>query len=561
MVVAQALTVNPEPATGAAPGDARHRLRTSGTSGFIRGHRRSFAVPVSFPRLFLRLIPLLCLIAAVAQAATNSPILIGAEYVLIDRDLRVRAQARELALTGISAAKHYPEHAEWGEMQPRQYDPVDFRRLDNFIREFQSAGFGELVLCLRSHSPWASKQYRKLGSPRPDPKPGHLAAYGRWIADVVERYDADGREDMPGLRRPVRYLEIGSEFSSYEPEPVADYLVMLERAYRAAHAASTNIVVMPAAFLTTTAFNNDPAPANYEAAFAAVSKRILAHGLDDMRRVLDRPDCFDALNIHSIGEPDEIPRFTRWLRWETARRHYSRPVIISDTAASPFIAWGPATEAQGRADSLGLIVPPATEADRPRLAGYFRRLLTNDPPTLRWAQGFCAEDLAKKCVHAAAADVALINTAFIEDLVWLKLPVFKAGTGNSAWSGFLDLDRRERRPGFYALQQTVRWLRDYDSIRALPLPGKNLRVFEIKRRDASSWIAWLEPAKLLLPGDPVPTAPLELPVAAPRWNVEKLINRHGQTRPDTSLIPATDRVLRLELTPTPVLIEAPAQGL
>ena len=40
------------------------------------------------------------------------------------------------------------------------------------------------------------------------------------VTAVVERYDCDGYNDMPGLRYPVVYYEIGDEFSTYEPESV-----------------------------------------------------------------------------------------------------------------------------------------------------------------------------------------------------------------------------------------------------------------------------------------------------------------------------------------------------
>ena len=92
-----------------------------------------------------------------------------------------------------------------------------------------------------------------------------MADFAAWVHSVVERYDGDGVDDMPGLIRPVRYYEIGVEFSSYEPEPVADYLAMLETGCHAAHEAHTDAVVMHAAFLTATAFADIPGPDGYEA--------------------------------------------------------------------------------------------------------------------------------------------------------------------------------------------------------------------------------------------------------------------------------------------------------
>jgi hypothetical protein len=89
---------------------------------------------------------------------------------------------------------------------------------DAYVREFQAGE--EPVICLRSASTWTSKHAPRLKPSDLTPKPQFMALYQRCIAAVVERYDRDGRNDMPGLKFPVRYYEIGSEFSSYEPEPV-----------------------------------------------------------------------------------------------------------------------------------------------------------------------------------------------------------------------------------------------------------------------------------------------------------------------------------------------------
>ena len=53
---------------------------------------------------------------------------------------------------------------------------------------------------------------------------------------------------MPSLKYPVKYYEIGTEFSSYEPETAEEYLEMLGDAYKAAHSASDTAIVLHAAF-------------------------------------------------------------------------------------------------------------------------------------------------------------------------------------------------------------------------------------------------------------------------------------------------------------------------
>jgi len=454
-----------------------------------------------------------CTLPALAQKGANtSHIRVGFEYVLIDKASHISRLAGMMAETHAQSAKHYAEHAEWGAMQSRPNAPIDFTRLDNFVREMQRAGMTDLVICLRSNSRWASRQHRLIGSSDPTPKPEHLAAYEAWVGAVVERYDADGSNDMPGLQYPVRWIEIGSELSSYEPEPVPAYLDMLEHAYRAAHRASKDVQVLHAAFLTTNAFKDHPRPDQYEAVFGVVDQRIMHHGLDAIRRVLDRGDIFDALNIHSLGDPSEIEDMVAWLRWESGRRGYNKPILISDTATTPYIAWGPATECRGNHKGLGIIVAPATEDDRCRLSGYFTKLVNGDRETVQWTHRFAADDLAKRVIIAAEQGVVLINTAFVEDLSWLKLKLFRAGTGPSAWSGMVDVDKNERREPFVALQRTVAWLDNYDSIRRVPDAPPTVRLYELRQGNNVRWAAWVDPQRAVIPGDDVPGTSVELAV-------------------------------------------------
>lgn len=489
-------------------------------------------------------------------AQTPPSLLIGTEYVAIENQGRVSTLAEMLAPIGLQAAKPLPENFNWGNMQPSPEAALDFQRLDNFVREFQAAGFSGLVLALKSNSPWASKSYPGGGliTLTGGVKAEYLDAYENWVFAVVERYDADGDADMPGLRYPIRFYEIGSEFSSYEPEPVEEYLAILERAYAAAHRAYADVLVAHAAFLTTRAFAANPRPNEYETAFEAIPDH--NHGLADMRKVLDRPDLFDLLNVHSLGDPYEIEAIVAWLNYETGLRGYQKRIILSDTATTPFISWGPATACDRAPNMMGQVIPPATEADRCRLADYFTKLVDGDEATVRWTQAFAAQDTAKRVVISAEQGVLLINTAFTEDLFWLKLPLAQAGAGTSAWAGLVDVERREYRAGYYALQQLVGHLDGYESITRLALGEQGVRVYEISRADRRFWIAWYDPGYLVLPGDAQPEATVPLDIGAPEVIVESLITQFGQDSPERVTLSAPDGILTLTLTPTPVFILA-----
>jgi hypothetical protein len=258
--------------------------------------------------------------------------------------------------------------------------------------------------------------------------------------------------------------------------------------------------------------------------------------------------------VHSLGDPYEIEGIVVWLNSEMSQRGYQKGIIISDTGTTPFVAWGAATACDRAPATMGRIIPPAVEADRCRLADYFNELVAGEENTVRWTQAFAAEDLVKKVVVSAEQGILLINTAFTEDLIWLKLPLFQAGAGTSAWAGLVDVERRELRAGFYALQQLMRHLDGYEHVARLAQSDDGIRIYEIARPGQTTWIAWFDPGHLILPGDPVPETVLRLELGASPVTVETLITQFGQSAPDRTVISPEGGFITLSLTPTPVFI-------
>ena len=79
--------------------------------------------------------------------------------------------------------------------------------------------------------------------------------YSDYVYHIVERYDGDGVNDMPGLIRPVRYFEVGNEVdygtttanTNHEHIPPKDYVEKrLIPAYNAAKSANKDAIVMGA---------------------------------------------------------------------------------------------------------------------------------------------------------------------------------------------------------------------------------------------------------------------------------------------------------------------------
>ena len=70
--------------------------------------------------------------------------------------------------------------------------------------------------------------------------PNNWSAYLDWVKAVVERYDGDGIDDMPGLKIPVKYWEVmnepdldGSETLDFYIGNASDYAELLTKTYQA----------------------------------------------------------------------------------------------------------------------------------------------------------------------------------------------------------------------------------------------------------------------------------------------------------------------------------------
>lgn len=533
------------------------RARTPGTAR-VAGLAAAIAPPLATPIILLLAAPVCGRLAAQEPGRfAGDGIVVGLEYALLDNPRLAEGMAEAFAATGLPGMKHYVEAVQWGNMQSGPDEEIDFETFDLFVREYQERGFTELTISLKPHSRWASKDVRRLTSTNASPKPEYRGLFQDWVRSVIERYDGDGIDDMEGLRWPVRYVEIGNELSSYQPEPVGEYLETLRLAYEAAHEAYEDVLIGHAAFLFAPVDMDVEDPSEYDTVWETTRRVDNHHGIEDMRVVLDHPGRFDFINIHNLGEPYEIEHVMRWIRYETGLRGYGKPVVISDTTPTSYIGWGPANRCTGR--PLGVIAPPATEEDRCRLAGYFTRLLDRDPGTLAWTRGFVAADNVQRTVIAAEQGIRVINLAFVADLVWLTLKPVGAGAGIAAWGGAVRINPwtgrvLERYPLYHAIRQMMGHLDGYRSIERVIHDEPRVRLYRLEGAGGPFWIAWMNPDRALIPEDGTPTltARLELPVGS--YTVEPVITEMGREEAESRLVRASAGGLSLPLGHAPVYI-------
>lgn len=481
----------------------------------------------------------------------SSSIIIGIEYGFEDI-------AKFFTGLGIPAAKLMPEKFDWAKMQPDIKQPINWALSDNLVREYQDAGFKEIIIGLRTQS-HDSDNGMTYGKTRPIPKPENESLYASWIKSFVERYDKDGKDDMPGLKYPIRYYEIEVEFSSYTPEPVNDYIKELSIAYSAVHEASPNAIVAHSAFLPMTAFDSNPTGGQYESAFASMRIPDKSHNLADMRKVLDHPELFDRVNFHALEDPIMLERAVKWLNYEMDKRGYKKPIIVSDTEATPFISYGNATTCKGGIFGMGIMIWPAKESDRCRTADYFNKILDNDAATYAWKNMFIATDTVKRVVIAAQWGVELIDTAFVTDLPILNSRLGMAGAGNGGFSGFITDNYNiftkkhtasEYRPVYYAVKQLAGLLSGTFTI-TREASDSDVRLYKIQNSKGTTWIGWVSPDYLILPNDAEPHKQVSLPLASGVTVTQMATTSSG---PEKKVISSVDGQVKIDLTTSLIYI-------
>ncbi len=109
----------------------------------------------------------------------------------------------------------------WGHIEPEE-GRYDFSEADEVVRRAQEMGLN-ILATIWPYANWDQERWRDIERfvmedfpelPRSRYKPYDMEAYKRFVRTLVERYDGDGVDDMPGLERPIKYWEVLNEPST-----------------------------------------------------------------------------------------------------------------------------------------------------------------------------------------------------------------------------------------------------------------------------------------------------------------------------------------------------------
>lgn len=194
----------------------------------------------------------------------------------------------------------HPGPLIWGAIEKTEGD-YDWSEVDRTAREAQDYGILTLATiwpyadwdqekCHEKLPATAGEHFSTLGDYRG--KPCDNDAYQSFVKALVERYDGDGHDDMPGLVYPIKYWEVINEpewtnsrpFFVGDPQS-ADYLEVLQVTSEAIRDADSEAKVLNGG-IASLAENEEPF---WEAVLGGEGSRLI-----------------DILNVHSVIKGEDL---------------------------------------------------------------------------------------------------------------------------------------------------------------------------------------------------------------------------------------------------------------
>ena len=500
---------------------------------------------------------------------TNPNFNISVEYAIL-------GVADTYASAGVNYAKLQDAFVIWGNIEPEpgqyQWGP-----LDALVREYQQAGFSGLQMDLTALSPWASSIQPSLSTHGdPFPKEEYLDDYAAFVTAVVERYDHDGVDDMPGLLYPIHDYGIEREFTGFWPGTAEEYLRLLRIAYPAIKAADTQANVLLVALLMADIFDGNPAPAEINRRLT-VKADFMRKSVPEIRTILAACDSYDMVDFHSLGNYTEIPLTTTWIRQELqANGCGEKPIWIGDAfPMSGLVGYG------------GFVPPtpfaPVTLETRDAVVKLLQAVA--DPSEQEhttdqaWLYAETAIGLTRKIVVSAGEGLRGINIGNLED--WKTgIPGVDKGTvpmlGGSMFMGLTDTTITSQKPGgelpwngqawskarrvgdlrpaYYALALVTGKIDHFTNVKQLNL-GTNIWAYLFETPSGPVWVLWYDDRALYLPGEVPPSVTVSLPFDSPSALLTLTPTASGQASPETQTLQAAGGTLTFDLGAIPIFIE------
>jgi len=464
--------------------------------------------------------------------------------------------AKAYAESGAHVVKPFPALVMWKNIQKSATSSYDWSSVDAIIKEYHDSGFDKIQLVITAESNWGSRDAAGLKVKDTRPKKEYEKAYVDFVKAAVERYDKDGKDDMPGLKYAINEWSIEREFSGFFPGSGSDYVEVLKLAYPAVKSANKNAKVMLNALLMLNIFDGN---ANEAKISTSLKKPLLgSKSLNEIYLILDQTNYYDVVDIHLLGDYTEIYGMVNWIKSELKKRNAEKEIYGGDVfPMSPLLAYGIESCKPGLFAATEFYpVTPGTRCEAANMIDAMRKVNSKDhKKAMEWIEKNIAINIPRKYVVAADAGLKGINIGNMND--WF-LPI---GAGISSNMGLMDTTvfgsmnkAGEKRPGFYALKMSIKYLDGFSSVSRIEL-GKNIYAYNFIKNNKNIIVAWHDDGKFYGLDKETPSIAVELPWKGSSAKIIEVPMKRGEQEGKQQLVQVSKGKIRFELGYAPVFIE------
>jgi len=288
-------------------------------------------------------------------------------------------------------------------------------------------------------------------------KPEHLQDWGAFIGALVERYDADGQSDMPGIRKPLTHLQIESEAENVFTNPEG-LIECLKTAYQAAKRANSNVQIMASGFNIAEYASLPPdRQRQLLGSRKAGNKLAVLEGF-----FAGAEPYYDILSVHLNRDYTDIPGTAKWFQDQMRSHGYTKPIWSEDTSSGPYLT-GMLTSAQDKE--------------------MMQRIERGDRTAIDWFNDEQTRLLVKKSVVAFASGIDKVFISTASDWPNYHMAIWRV-------MGLVDGNGKKKK-SFESFRNLIRKVDGFTSVEKVEA-GRDVWAYRFSRPSGSVYVLWSE---------------------------------------------------------------------
>ncbi len=440
----------------------------------------------------------------------------------------------------------------------------NWRDIDLAVQAWQRNGI-HIMTSLRFESPWATAQRtdkefvylksftKQIALRTADylPKREHMKDLRDYMQALVERYDGDGRDDMPGLLFPVLHYQIGNEYYNevYWTGSAEEYGQLLRETAAGARAACPDVkIILPGiGFKDVQTFYDGEMRPRTEAHV----RKLLPKVPPNMRKFGERGEAFSIATAKCTDAYDILD--ARWPNHGIVTK--SRELLRSIRASNKPV-WS-AEIYSGFPLMEPLVLPNWTLQawPTPSRSGEYRKVLTkkNDPrfdEINAWYRGLHAAQVVKQCMVALDAGSQKLMMGWAVDA---QTPL---AVSTLSHHGLYSITFKHLWPAAHTYNLITQKLDGLKRIKRLHTPA-DIYVYECLVKDDKQVLVAFHDDHIGQNHDqPTGVASASIDTPWTQARITHIITEVGKTKPKVEQVEVSNQQLRIALTEYPVFIEA-----